>query len=171
MTAPVQTLKGLDLLAEIGRLTPQGRATWNAISQLAERVPIDQWVVVGGQMVAIVNEALVRTSFPGQDPIGRRIQCGLDTLDYMTIVGVVALIWLVARVVTLVVATAEMVPVLRMPPPAQPARKPGRPRQRGQGGAHIGPGKNTEQCLPGIEAGCRVRRQPPAPRRHAASTN
>jgi putative ABC transport system permease protein len=40
--------------------------------------------------VAIVNEALVRVSFPDQDPIGRRIRCGLDTLEYMTIVGVVA---------------------------------------------------------------------------------
>jgi predicted permease len=44
----------------------------------------------GAQMVAIVNESLARVSFPGQDPLGRRIQCGLDTLDYMTIVGVVA---------------------------------------------------------------------------------
>ena len=39
--------------------------------------------------VAIVNEALVRASFPGQDPIGRRIQCGLDIPDFMTIVAVV----------------------------------------------------------------------------------
>jgi putative ABC transport system permease protein len=41
-------------------------------------------------IVAIVNEALARASFPGEDPIGRRIQCGLDRLDFMTIVGVVA---------------------------------------------------------------------------------
>jgi predicted permease len=41
-------------------------------------------------LVAIVNEALVRTSFPGEDPIGRRIQCGLDRLEFMTIVGVAA---------------------------------------------------------------------------------
>lgn len=40
-------------LAEIGHLTAQGRATWTAIAELAERVPIDQWVIVGGQMVAI----------------------------------------------------------------------------------------------------------------------
>ena len=40
-------------------------------------------------LVAIINESLARASFPGQDPIGRRIQCGLDTLDFMTIVGVV----------------------------------------------------------------------------------
>jgi putative ABC transport system permease protein len=39
--------------------------------------------------VAIVNDALVRQSFPNVDPIGRRIQCGLDSLDFMTIVGVV----------------------------------------------------------------------------------
>ncbi len=40
--------------------------------------------------VAIVNEALARQSFPGQDPIGRRLQCGLDRPDFMTIVGIVA---------------------------------------------------------------------------------
>jgi putative ABC transport system permease protein len=40
--------------------------------------------------VAIVNESLARASFPNQDPVGRRIRCGLDTLEYMTIVGVVA---------------------------------------------------------------------------------
>jgi predicted permease len=45
---------------------------------------------VDAPMVAIVNESLARRSFPGQDPIGRRIQTGLDTLEPMTIVGVVA---------------------------------------------------------------------------------
>jgi predicted permease len=39
--------------------------------------------------VAIVNEALARASFAGVDPIGRRIQCGLDSLEFMTIVGIV----------------------------------------------------------------------------------
>jgi predicted permease len=40
--------------------------------------------------VAIVSQALVRRSFPaGENPIGRRIQCGLDRPDWMTIVGVV----------------------------------------------------------------------------------
>jgi predicted permease len=39
--------------------------------------------------VAIVNEALARQAFPGTDPIGRRIMCGLDTPKLMTIVGVV----------------------------------------------------------------------------------
>ena len=42
------------------------------------------------QLVAIVNQALVRASFPDRDPIGQRIQCGLDNLAFMTIVGVVA---------------------------------------------------------------------------------
>ncbi|MEO6236492.1 MAG: FtsX-like permease family protein, partial [Vicinamibacterales bacterium] len=42
----------------------------------------------GAAFVAIVNDALARASFPGQDPIGRRIQCGLDIRDFMTIVGV-----------------------------------------------------------------------------------
>jgi predicted permease len=41
-----------------------------------------------GQFVAIISEALARQTFPGEDPIGRRIQCGLDSLEPMTIVGV-----------------------------------------------------------------------------------
>jgi len=44
----------------------------------------------GAPAVAVINDALAHEAFPGQDPIGRRIQCGLDTLDFMTIVGVVA---------------------------------------------------------------------------------
>jgi putative ABC transport system permease protein len=42
-----------------------------------------------GTPVAIVNEALARQAFPGVDPIGRKIMCGLDSLRFMTIVGVV----------------------------------------------------------------------------------
>jgi putative ABC transport system permease protein len=38
---------------------------------------------------AIVNEAAVRASFPGQDPIGRTIYCLFDSPKPMTIVGVV----------------------------------------------------------------------------------
>ena len=39
--------------------------------------------------VVIVSQALVRELFPARDPIGHRIQCGLDSMNYMTIVGVV----------------------------------------------------------------------------------
>ena len=40
--------------------------------------------------VAIISEALARDSFPNQDPIGQRLQCGLDSVGkWMTIVGVV----------------------------------------------------------------------------------
>jgi putative ABC transport system permease protein len=42
-----------------------------------------------GEFVTVVNEALVRKTFPNENPIGRRIQCGLDTPNLMTIVGVV----------------------------------------------------------------------------------
>jgi putative ABC transport system permease protein len=38
---------------------------------------------------AVINEALAKKSFPGQDPIGRSILCGLDTDKPMKIVGVV----------------------------------------------------------------------------------
>ncbi len=40
--------------------------------------------------VAIVSESLARQTFPGQDPIGHSIECGLDEPKWMTIVGVVA---------------------------------------------------------------------------------
>ena len=43
----------------------------------------------GAPMVAIINEALARASFGEVDPLGRRIQCGLDSREFMTIVGVV----------------------------------------------------------------------------------
>jgi putative ABC transport system permease protein len=42
----------------------------------------------GAPLVAIVNEALARASFPGQDPVGRWITSGLDSPDPMAIVGV-----------------------------------------------------------------------------------
>ncbi len=40
--------------------------------------------------VAVISEGLARQSFPGQDPIGHTIQCGLDSPRWMTIIGVVA---------------------------------------------------------------------------------
>ena len=45
----------------------------------------------GSEPVAIISEALARQSFPNVDPIGRRLQCGLDdeSMNWMTIVGVV----------------------------------------------------------------------------------
>ena len=39
--------------------------------------------------VALISESLAKRSFPNQDPIGRTIQCGLDSPKWMTIVGVV----------------------------------------------------------------------------------
>jgi predicted permease len=38
---------------------------------------------------AVINEELARKSFPGQDPIGHTIYCGMDSPNPMTIVGVV----------------------------------------------------------------------------------
>ena len=39
--------------------------------------------------VAIINEQLATDAFPGVDPIGRTIRAGLDSLEPMTIVGIV----------------------------------------------------------------------------------
>jgi predicted permease len=41
------------------------------------------------RFVAVINEALVRQSFPGQKPIGRTIFCPFDSAPAMTIIGVV----------------------------------------------------------------------------------
>jgi predicted permease len=38
---------------------------------------------------AVINEALAKSAFPGQDPMGYSIYCGLDSLNPMKIVGVV----------------------------------------------------------------------------------
>src|SRR2546428_13718361 len=45
----------------------------------------------GSDPVVIISEALARQSFPNDDPIGHRLQCGLDaeSMKWMTIVGVV----------------------------------------------------------------------------------
>jgi putative ABC transport system permease protein len=45
--------------------------------------------ITGQPMVAIVNEALVRKSFNGANPIGRAIFCSFDSKEAMTIIGVV----------------------------------------------------------------------------------
>jgi putative ABC transport system permease protein len=39
--------------------------------------------------VAVINESLARRAFPGQDPIGHAIYCGLDSDGPMRIVGIV----------------------------------------------------------------------------------
>ena len=39
--------------------------------------------------VALINEALAKKSFPGENPIGHVIFCGMDSLKGMTIVGIV----------------------------------------------------------------------------------
>jgi len=38
---------------------------------------------------AVINEALAKSAFPGQDPMGHVIYCGLDSMNAMKIVGVV----------------------------------------------------------------------------------
>ena len=44
--------------------------------------------VENAPVVTIISEAVAREVFPGEDPIGRRVQCGLDSLEPMTIVGI-----------------------------------------------------------------------------------
>jgi len=40
--------------------------------------------------VVIISESAARQSFPGKDPIGHEVECGLDAPKWMTVVGVVA---------------------------------------------------------------------------------
>ena len=60
------------------------------VGEVAWELARDDVNRVDAQFVAVINESLARASFPNDDPIGKRIRCGLDSLDYMTIVGVVA---------------------------------------------------------------------------------
>ncbi|MGC1294411.1 MAG: ABC transporter permease [Alloacidobacterium sp.] len=41
-----------------------------------------------GQFVAIISESLARQSFGNANPVGKQIQCGLDSEKWMTVVGV-----------------------------------------------------------------------------------
>lgn len=43
-----------------------------------------------GQFVAIISESLARQSFGDANPIGKQIQCGLDSDKWMTVIGVVS---------------------------------------------------------------------------------
>ena len=42
-----------------------------------------------GRFVAVISESLARRSFGNTDPLGKQIQCGLDSNNWMTVVGVV----------------------------------------------------------------------------------
>jgi predicted permease len=48
--------------------------------------PRDQY---DAEPVAIISQALANQTFPGQDPLGQRIKCGLDRDVWMRVVGVV----------------------------------------------------------------------------------
>jgi putative ABC transport system permease protein len=46
--------------------------------------------LAGSEPVVVISESLAKQQFPGQDPIGKQIQCGWDFLTgWITIVGVV----------------------------------------------------------------------------------
>jgi predicted permease len=91
------TIEGSTALLPAGAKSPQ--AIFNVVTPeyfRTLRVPVTRGRdfsdadTGSAPLVAIVNEALVRAVFGTEDPIGRRIQCGLDRPDFMTIVGVVA---------------------------------------------------------------------------------
>jgi predicted permease len=50
----------------------------------------DQRDVEEAQQVAVINETMARTYWPGEDPIGRRFRQGGPTRPWVTIVGIVA---------------------------------------------------------------------------------
>lgn len=70
------------------RLATPGYFTTLGIPLLRGRdfQPADQY---DAPAVAVISAALARQSFPGEDPIGKRIKCGLDRDVWMTVVGVV----------------------------------------------------------------------------------
>ena len=91
------TIEGSTALLPAGTRSPQ--AILNVVTPdyfRTLRVPVTRGRDFTGAdtrdapFVAMVNQALVRAVFGNEDPIGRRIQCGLDSREFMTIVGVVA---------------------------------------------------------------------------------
>ena len=50
---------------------------------------IDERDVSGAPATVVINETLARNEWPGQDPIGQRVQMGAGDGDWMTVVGVV----------------------------------------------------------------------------------
>ena len=50
---------------------------------------IDERDVAGAPQVAVVNEAFARRYFPGENPLGKRVDFSWDTTGYQEIVGVV----------------------------------------------------------------------------------
>ena len=70
------------------RLTTPGYFETMGIQVLRGRdfTPLD---LENAPFVAIISETIAREVFSGEDPIGRRVQCGLDSLEPMTIVGIV----------------------------------------------------------------------------------
>jgi putative ABC transport system permease protein len=49
----------------------------------------DERDAAGNQQVAVINESFARTHFPGEDPIGKRIDFGWDTTGWQEVVGVI----------------------------------------------------------------------------------
>jgi predicted permease len=90
-------VEGISTLQQMGLASPQALFTVVTPDYFRTlRVPVKSGRDFGAgdrpdaPLVAIINESLARASFAGQNPLGRRIQCGLDNLEFMTIVGVVA---------------------------------------------------------------------------------
>ena len=64
------------------------------ITPVSGRV-IDTHDVIGGELVAVVNQRFVQRYFPGVDAVGKRIRLGVsDTLPWRRIVGVVPDLWM-----------------------------------------------------------------------------
>ena len=119
LTARLQTLPGvksvsLVSLAPLGGVSRQAPITIEGREPVASLrpLPLDYWVVSpnyfetlgisivrgrgfnvqdaqGGPPVAIVNEALARQFWPGENPVGKRIRPGPPSVPFTEIVGVV----------------------------------------------------------------------------------
>jgi predicted permease len=90
---------GLDVEGYVETPGHNAKGDWQVVSDgafeaLGERLAAGRWLAASdsaaGMPVALVNETLARTYWPGADPIGRRIRMGSNTQrPWMTVVGVV----------------------------------------------------------------------------------
>lgn len=85
----LHSFQQLDKLPQAGfRLTSPGYFEAMGVPVLAGR-DFNERDLFDAEPVALVSATLARQVFPGADPIGRRIKCGLDRDVWMRVVGVV----------------------------------------------------------------------------------
>jgi predicted permease len=84
---PAHPAIDLDHDAVFSVITPRTFSTIGV--PLLQGRDFDDTDVYDAPFTVIINESMARKAFPGQNPLGRILYCGFDSMNPMTIVGVV----------------------------------------------------------------------------------